>query len=46
MACGHCEARRRMIAKAKASAGIVGMVKVLPSVIRSVALQVSPDRRK
>lgn len=34
MACGPCEKRRQMLAEARKQAGVKGMVKALPSVIK------------
>lgn len=34
MACGSCEKRRQMLAEARKQAGVKGVVKVLPKVLR------------
>jgi hypothetical protein len=34
MACSSCEKRRQMLAAAKKNAGVVGVIKALPSIVR------------
>lgn len=36
MACSSCEQRRKMLAEARKAAGLKGVVKAMPTVIRDV----------
>lgn len=46
MACGPCEKRRQMIADARKKAGIKGVVKALPSIVRDTVKNPPNIRRE